>query len=97
MENPLKRIRRKYDLTRVEMAAIFDTTPASYYMYERGEAFPSKKKLKLLADFLELDHEKLAGEFAEWKRYLTQKRREEALEKVKAKKLLEEVNHARKS
>ena len=41
--------------------------------------------------------EKLVEEFSEWKRYLTQKRREEALEKVKAKKLLEEVNHARKS
>ena len=79
------------------MAAIFDTTPASYYMYERGEAFPSRKKLKLLSDFFGIDYEKLVEEFSEWKRYLTQKRREEALEKVKAKKLLEEVNHARKS
>jgi transcriptional regulator with XRE-family HTH domain len=85
MENPLKKIRQEYNLTKVEMAAILDTTPATYSIYERGEAFPSKKKLKLLADFLELDYEKLAEEFAKWKCYLTQKRREEALKKVKAK------------
>jgi transcriptional regulator with XRE-family HTH domain len=85
MKNPLKKIRQEYNLTKAEMAAILDTTLSAYSMYERGDAFPSKKKLKLLADFLELDYEKLVEEFAEWRRYLTQKRREEALKKVRAK------------
>jgi len=85
MQNPLERIRKEYGLTREQMAAVMGTSYVSYSTYIRGAAFPGLKKLQLVASFFKIDLEDLIHAIDEWKRYLIQKRREEALKKVKAK------------
>jgi len=84
MQNPLEELRKKYGLTRAQMAAVMDTTPATYGMYARGEAFPSKKKVKLIAEFLGEPYEELLAKVSEYRDFLKMKLREEALKKIKA-------------
>jgi len=86
MENPLKTIREEYGLTKAEMAAVMNTSLQTYNLYERGDAFPSKKKLRLIADFFGLELDDLIQMVSEYKRLITLMRRERALEKVRAKK-----------
>ena len=85
MENPLKALREEYGLTRAEMAAVMDTSPQAYCFYERGDAFPSEKKLSLVADFFGLERGELFKKMKDYRKHVTEQRRKEALQKISKK------------
>jgi len=85
MENPLERIRKEYGLTKPEMAAVMETSYTGYNNYASGKAFAGKKKLKLVAEFFGVDFDLLVKEMEEYKKFITARRREEAMKKVRKK------------
>ncbi len=84
MQNPLEKLRKKYGLTKEQMAVLMGLSPVSYGNYAAGRAFPRKDKIYQLAENLGLNPEELLSEINRYKEYLREKYRKEALRKIKA-------------
>ena len=83
MKHPLEEIRERYGLTKKEMAAVMEISYQCYSTYIHGSAFPSKKKLKLVADFFGLDFDEFVKAVEEYKARVIREYKLRALEKVR--------------